>query len=244
MRETGGILGVSLTPREITALDMIKNINLTPGPYMVLEVSDTGTGMDNKTLARIFEPYFTTKALGEGTGMGLSVVHGIIKSHGGNITIYSEPGKGTTVHAYLPVIEKGISEEETYPTGPVPTGAERILLVDDEQSVIKVEKEILESLGYNVVPYISPVEALEHFREHSAAYDLVITDMTMPKMTGDKLARGIMAIRPDIPVIMCTGFSELINKDDALQIGIRKFVTKPIIINSFARTLRQVLDKE
>ena len=211
---------------------------------MVLEVSDTGTGMDNKTLARIFEPYFTTKALGEGTGMGLSVVHGIIKSHGGNITIYSEPGKGTTVHAYLPVIEKGISEEETYPTGPVPTGAERILLVDDEQSVIKVEKEILESLGYNVVPYISPVEALEHFREHSAAYDLVITDMTMPKMTGDKLARGIMAIRPDIPVIMCTGFSELINKDDALQIGIRKFVTKPIIINSFARTLRQVLDKE
>lgn len=243
MRETGGILGVSLTQKEITSHDILKNINLSPGLYTMLEVSDTGTGMDKETQARIFEPYFTTKAQGEGTGMGLSVVHGIIKSHGGNITVYSEPGEGTTVHVYLPVMERKISEDEIITEGPLPTGTEKILLVDDERSVLKVEKEMLENLGYQVVTYTSPGEALEHFREQSAAYDLVITDMTMPKITGDKLARQLMDVRPDIPVIMCTGFSELINKENALKLGIKKFVTKPIIINSFARTLREVLKK-
>ena len=243
MREKGGILSVSLTPLTINPHDLIHNIDLRPGPYMMLDVTDTGLGMDKQILERIFEPYFTTKSQGEGTGMGLSVVHGIIKSHGGNITVYSEPGKGTTVHVYLPVIEKGKTEETEVQEGPVPTGTDRILLVDDEQSVIKVEKELLENLGYTVEGFLFPLEALESFREHPDAYDLVITDMTMPKMTGDKFTRAILAIRPDIPVIMCTGFSELIDKEDALKIGIRKFVTKPIIMSSFARTLREVLDK-
>lgn len=243
MRETGGTLGVSLMPKEITSHDILKNINLRPGPYMMLEVSDTGVGMDKETISRVFEPYFTTKSKGEGTGMGMSVVHGIIKSHGGNITVYSEPGKGTTVHVYLPIIEKEITEEETVHPGPIPTGAERILLVDDEESVINVEKDLLESIGYKIVPYLDPEKAVAHFRTQPEAYDLVITDMTMPRMTGDKLALEILSIRPDIPIIMCTGFSELINKEEALKIGIRKFVTKPIIIKSFARTLRKVLDK-
>jgi PAS domain S-box-containing protein len=241
MRETGGVLGVTLKQVNISANDFVKNINLRPGPYIMLEVSDTGTGMDKETLSRIFEPYFTTKALGEGTGMGLSVVHGIIKNHGGNITVYSEPGQGSNFHVYLPLIEGAESMEEETPVGPMPTGAERILLVDDEKSVAKVEKDMLESLGYDVTIYISSEQALEHFREQPESYDLVITDMTMPKITGDKLATEIMSIRPDIPVILCTGFSELINKEDALKLGIRRFVTKPIIIKNFAQTLREVL---
>ena len=242
MRDTGGTLGVVLKPIEISAEQFIKNINLRPGPYLMLEVSDTGTGMDNETIGRIFEPYYTTKAQGEGTGMGLSVVHGIIKSHGGNITVYSEPGKGSTFHVYLPIMEGIDTQTEEIPTGPVQTGKERIMLVDDELSVAKVERDMLQNLGYEISLFTSPTEALEHFREQPNSYDLVITDMTMPKITGDKLSTELMNVRPDIPVILCTGFSELINRNEALDLGIRAFVTKPIIIKSFARTLRQVLD--
>lgn len=243
MRETGGILGVTLKPVNISANDFVRNINLRPGSYLLLEVSDTGIGMDQETIARIFEPYFTTKGIGEGTGMGLSVVHGIVKSHGGNITVYSEPGKGSTFHVYLPVLEGVGTQEERYVEGPMPSGKERILLVDDEKSVAKVEKEMLESLGYLVTTFTSPQEAFKHFREEPDSYDLIITDMTMPKLTGDKLATEMMAIRPDIPVILCTGFSELINREDALKIGIKRFVTKPIIIQNFAQILREVLEE-
>jgi signal transduction histidine kinase/ActR/RegA family two-component response regulator len=244
MRETGGVLGVTLKKVNISARDLVKNINLRPGSYLMLEVSDTGTGMDKETLSRIFEPYFTTKAQGDGTGMGLSVVHGIITSHGGNITVYSEPGRGSTFHVYLPLMEGVESKEEEIVAGPMPNGDERILLVDDEISVAKVEKDMLENLGYQVTIYTSPSQALKHFREQQESYDLVITDMTMPKITGDKLATEIMNIRPDIPVILCTGFSELINKEEALKLGIRSFVTKPIIIKNFAQTLREVLGGE
>ena len=244
MRDKGGTLGVILKPVDISSSDFVKNINLHPGTYLMLEVSDTGSGMKKETISRIFEPYFTTKAQGEGTGMGLSVVHGIIKNHGGNITVYSEPGIGTTFHVYLPLIEGVESVEDKIPAGPMPKGNERVLLVDDETSVVKVEKTILEDLGYSVTTYTSSSKALEHFREQPGSYDLVITDMTMPKITGDKLATEIMTIRPDIPVILCTGFSELINKEDALKIGIRRFITKPIIIKNFAKTLREVLEGE
>jgi len=243
MRETGGTLGVSLKPIELSPDDASRNIHLKPGPYLLLEVSDTGHGMDQETLAKIFEPYFTTKGLGEGTGMGLSVVHGIIKSHGGDITVYSEPGQGSSFHVYLPVIERAASEPlATASSNLPPGGTERILLVDDEESVAKVEKSMLESLGYRVQAFTSPQEALQHLRENEHRYDLVITDMTMPKMTGDKLAREILAAWPDMPVILCTGFSELINRESAMEIGIRQFVTKPIVLMSFARSLREVLD--
>lgn len=243
MRETGGVLGVSLTRIRITPEVAIQSINLKPGNYLLLEVSDTGTGMDQQILARIFEPYFTTKVHGEGTGMGLSVVHGIIKSHGGAISAYSEPGRGSNFKVYLPVIEEIANETDIVPEDAIATGTEKILLVDDEKSVINVESEMLRSLGYQVVAYLTPHDALEEFIQHPDEYDLVITDMTMPKMTGDKFAMEIMAIRPHIPVIMCTGFSELINKEEAEQKGIRKFVTKPIAINSFARTVREVIDR-
>ena len=239
----GGILGVALKSIEIQPSNLAKNIDLLPGKYIMIEVSDTGTGMDKDTIARIFEPYFTTKALGEGTGMGLSVVHGIIKSHGGDITIYSEPGRGSTFHVYLPLMKDVDSKAEEVTSGaPAATGTERILVIDDEDRVVKVEREILETLGYEVTTYTSPLEALEHFRSEPGAYDLLITDMTMPKLTGDRLAKEVLMTRPDMPMILCTGFSELINKEEALKIGFKAFVTKPIIIKNFAQTLRQVLD--
>lgn len=241
MREKGGVLGVSVTPLEVTASDRLKNIHLKPGPYLLLEVSDTGHGMDKKTMARIFEPYFTTKPPGEGTGMGLSVVHGIVKSHGGDITVYSEPGKGSTFHVYLPVIERAAVRPLDLSTTPPPTGTERILLVDDEESVAMVERDMLVTLGYQVNFFTSSEKALEQFRQNPFAYDLVITDMTMPKITGDKLSQELLAIRPDLPIILCTGFSELINRESALQLGIRQFVTKPLMIGNFAQTLRETL---
>jgi PAS domain S-box-containing protein len=244
MREKGGVLGVSVTPLELSVGDVIKNIHLKPGPYLLLEVSDTGHGMDKNTMARIFEPYFTTKAQGEGTGMGLSVVHGIVKSHGGDITVYSEPGKGTSFHVYLPVIERATVQTVDVALSPPPSGTERILLVDDEESVVMVERDLLLALGYRVNTFTSSEKALEHFRQDPAAYDLVITDMTMPKLTGDKLSRELLAIRPDLPIILCTGFSELINRESALKLGIRQFVTKPIMVSSFAQTLREALDAQ
>jgi PAS domain S-box-containing protein len=241
MREKGGVLGVSVTPLEVSASDLIKNIHLKPGPYLLLEVSDTGHGMDSRTMARIFEPYFTTKAKGEGTGMGLSVVHGIVKSHGGDITVYSEPGRGATFHVYLPVIERARVRAEDVSIAPPPSGTERILLVDDEESVAMVERDLLLTLGYQVNYFTSSEEALEHFRRNPFAYDLVITDMTMPKITGDKLSQELLDIRPDLPIILCTGFSELINRESALKLGIRQFVTKPLMIGNFAQTLRETL---
>jgi PAS domain S-box-containing protein len=243
MRETGGVLGIGLTQLEISNKDFIKNLNLKPGPYLLLEVSDNGHGIDQRIQERIFDPYFTTKTKGEGTGMGLSVVHGVVKGIGGHITVYSEVGEGTTFHIYLPVSAGSISRVDVFPEGPVPTGTEKILLVDDEKMVGNIEREMLMSLGYDVQIFGDPLEALEHFAAQPELFDLIITDMTMPKMTGDKLAREIMAIRPGMPVILCTGFSDLINEQSSKSLGIRKYVTKPITIQSFGRTVRNVLDE-
>ena len=179
---------------------------LNDGPHVRLTVTDTGCGMDSETLAHIFDPYFTTKEVGEGTGLGLSVVHGIVKTHGGTITVESEPGKGTTFHVYFPVIENDAETQEE-DEEPLPTGNERILFVDDEQVLLHVAEEMLKQLGYDVVTQKSSVEALELFRAEPDRFDLVITDMTMPKMTGDQLARELMKIRSDIPIILYTGFS-------------------------------------
>jgi len=244
MRETGGILGVYLAPLEISQQDFINNINLKPGPYLQLEISDTGHGMDQAIRERIFEPYFTTKDKDEGTGMGLSIVHGLVSGMGGHITVYSEPGRGTTFHVYLPVIESSVfSGKKNTPKTVLPTGTERIMLVDDEEQVLKVEMAMLKELGYEVKAFSSSLEALEHFSDQPDVFDMVITDMTMPKMTGDKLAREIKAIRSDIPVILCTGFSELVDEKTAKDMGISAYITKPIIGQTFAGTVRNVLDE-
>jgi len=242
MRENGGILGVSLIPVEITVQDYLKSLNLKPGNYLRLEVSDTGCGMDSATLDRALEPYFTTKSKDEGTGMGLSVVHGIVKTYGGGISLYSEPGKGTTIHVYLPATAlPPVLQTPTF-AAPVPGGKERILLVDDEPAVREVERATLESLGYRVSDYTDPQEALAAFADAPNQFDLLVTDMTMPKMTGDRLAGKMLEIRPDLPIIICTGFSQLISRESALAIGIRGFVTKPLVRHDFASTVRAVLD--
>jgi len=246
MREKGGVLGVSLMRVSLGEEDSkVASFELAPGDYVLLEVSDTGCGMDHATMARIFEPYFTTKATGEGTGLGLSVVHGIVKSHQGQITVYSEPGRGTNFHVYLPMV----ATTNTLPIGAVcletiPTGTERLLVVDDEEMITSMLRVILQNLGYQITICSGSLEALAIFQQDPAAFDLLITDMTMPGLTGFELAQKALALRPDLPVILCTGFSELINKEQAKAMGIRAYLMKPVSVRELAQAVRKALTKK
>ncbi|TAN45626.1 MAG: response regulator [Nitrospirae bacterium] len=250
MRKTGGVLGVALKKVDIERDGHTTGMILSPGEYLKLEVSDTGHGIEHAVLDRIFEPFFTTKEIGEGTGMGLAVVHGIVKSHGGHITVYSEPGIGTTFNVYLPVLKQAVSAREEDPRNirpsfeSLPGGNERILLVDDEEEIALMGRQILEKLGYSVSSFTKPLDALEALHAKPDSFDLVITDMTMPLMTGLEFAHKILALRKDMPIILCTGFSELINGDRAKVIGIREYVMKPILISEIAATVRRVLDRK
>jgi len=241
MQENGGTLDVNLTDVELDSDFTAKHPGLKPGPYLKLTVSDTGHGIPPEVWDRIFDPFFTTKEKEEGTGMGLAVVHGIVKNHGGTISVYSEPGKGTTFNVFLPVIEKKL-EPETGIEKPVPSGTERILFIDDEQTLTDLGKQMLEPLGYDVATRTSSIEALELFKNKPDRFALVITDLTMPKMSGDELAQKIMAIRPDIPVILCTGFSARMDDKKARAMGIRAFLYKPLIQRDMAESIRKVLD--
>ena len=242
MQETGGKLDVSLKEIHIGYEQSIERVGMKVGKHIELIVKDSGHGMEPQVMERIFEPYYTTKAQGKGTGLGLSVIHGIVKSHGGDITVSSLPGHGATFKVYLPIIDEmevKIAADEP----PIAVnGKERILLVDDEEQIIDVEQQILERLGYHVTPKTDSQEALEEFAAQPDRFDLVITDMTMPKMTGDQLARRMMDIKPQIPVILCTGFNETISEEKALAMGIDKFVMKPIVKDELASTIRTVLD--
>ncbi len=244
MPESGGKLEIQLT-EVVLGLDAIPNYpNLSPGGYARISVSDNGIGIKQNIQERIFDPFFTTKEPGKGTGMGLAVSHGIIKNHDGAIRFDSEQGKGTTFHLHLPVIET-ISDNIEIESSPNPIvgGDERILIVDDEDQIVAMEQEMLERLGYQVTARTSSVEALEAFRSQPDHFDLVISDMTMPNMSGDQLAKNIMAIRPDTPVILCTGFSERMDDDRSKSLGIRAFVMKPILKNHLANTIRNVIDE-
>ncbi len=238
----GGVLEVSLANVELDEEFCSKHKGLTADSHVRLTVGDTGRGMDKETLTRIFDPFFTTKGPGEGTGMGLSVVHGIVKSHGGDITVYSEPGVGTTFQVYLPVV-KSLAEARPETVEPVPGGTESILIVDDDAVVAEIGRETLERLGYCVTTRTSSIEALELFRAKPGEFDLVITDQTMPHMTGTDLAAEILRIRPDIPIILCTGFSHVITPEKARARGIQEFVMKPIVGAELGRTVRRVLDR-
>lgn len=240
MEEDGGVLTVELGNVELDEFSASRYLDMDPGSYLRLTVSDTGHGIPPDIIAQIFDPYFTTKDIGEGTGLGLSVVHGIVKSHGGTIRVYSEPGKGSSFQVYLPVIEEAEKQEEES-EGPVPTGSERILFIDDEETIADIGRQMLERLGYEVVAMTSSIEALELFKAQPEKFDLVITDMTMPHMTGDKLAQELMKIRPDIPVILCTGHSRLVSDEKAKDMGIRAFVMKPILKRAMAETVRKAL---
>jgi PAS domain S-box-containing protein len=242
MGEKGGTLSVRVTEFVADAVLASRHLDIEPGGYVCLSVSDTGHGMDAALIERIFDPYFTTKELGAGTGLGLPVVQGIVKGHGGAITVYSEPGTGTTFKVFLPRIAGGAAAEA--PAAEIyPPGSERILFVDDERNLAQLGAEMLEPSGYTVSVATDSRVALEAFRADPGAFDLVITDMTMPHLTGRQLAAEIKAIRRDLPVILCTGFSELINERSAREEGIDDFLMKPYGVGDLLRTIHKVLRK-
>jgi PAS domain S-box-containing protein len=243
MGDTSGILKVELHNVDLNVQKAAQYPELNPGPYVKLSISDTGQGMDSETLDRIFDPYFTTKEQDKGTGMGLAVVHGIIKGHGGIIRVQSTPGKGTRFDILFPVMEKQM-ESETAELKALPTGNEHILLIDDEENLIDLGKSMLKKLGYRVETQTRPDEALETFGAAPHKFDLVISDMTMPGMTGDSLASELMKIRSDIPVIICTGYSERIDEQRAKDLGIKGLIMKPFTIRSLSKTVRDVLDRK
>ncbi len=242
MREMGGLLKIELSDSILDSSFIEQHPYLSAGAYIKLRISDSGHGMEQKIVDRIFDPFFTTKERGEGTGMGLAVVQGIVKSHGGTITVDSAIGEGSSFDVYLPVIEHE-ADTDIRPKVIMPTGTEQVLFVDDEKALAELGRQILKRLGYNVTTRTSSIEALELFMAQPDKFDLVITDMTMPNMTGDELAAKMMEIRADIPVILCTGYSERISKDKAHEIGIKEFVLKPIIMSDMALTVRKVLDE-
>lgn len=243
MQDKGGKLEVSLKEMYVGYEQTVQKIGMQPGKHLQLLVQDEGHGMDASVLNRIFEPYYTTKEQGKGTGLGLSVIHGIIKNHRGDITVSSSPGKGTVFKVYLPVIEEGDVQTEMEPVNGAQKGTERILLVDDEEQIVSMERQMLENLGYKVTARTDSTEALAEFSKQPQDFDLVITDMTMPHMSGDELAQKLLDVKPDIPVILCTGFNEDITEEKALDMGIQKFVMKPVIKNDLATTIRSVLDQ-
>jgi PAS domain S-box-containing protein len=208
MREKGGVLKVQLNSVEINEEQSVANINITPGKYLKLTVSDTGMGINDEIIKRIFDPFFTTKEAGAGTGLGLSVVHGIVKNHYGEITVESKPRRGTTFNIYFPEFEPK-EENASVENQELLIGTENILYIDDEESLVQTGKQILEKLGYKVTGKTRSNEALELFKQYPEQFDLVLTDQMMPKMTGIDLAKKILDIRPDIPIILITGYSEI-----------------------------------
>jgi PAS domain S-box-containing protein len=242
MRTTGGVMEVCLESLEIPR-DRGRNVpaDLKPGPYIRMAVRDTGLGIDPAIMNRIFDPFFTTKAQGEGTGLGLSVVYGIIKSHGGSIAIESAVGRGSTFHVYLPRTPEAEREDDRK-KAPASGGSEHILFVDDEVVLVDMGERMLNALGYRVTAVSNGAEALATFRENPGDFDLVITDMTMPGMTGAELSREILKIKPGFPIILCTGFSEIISEGEAKAMGIRRFLMKPVFLDTLAGEIRTVLD--
>lgn len=241
MQEKGGVLEVSLDDVECDSDYENKFIDLRPGAYMRLMVSDTGCGIPAEIQNRIFEPFYTTRAKGDGTGMGLAVVHGILKSLEGAVQVHSELGKRSRFEVFLPIIETPVETAEE-PLKTLHQGKERILYVDDEKPIAEVGKLRLEHLGYEVTAKTSSIEAFELFKCAPDNFDLVITDLTMPKMTGLELARELTAVRPDIPIILCTGYHIQMTEKDPEKTGIQACLMKPIILNELAETVRTVLD--
>jgi len=243
MGENGGVLEVNL---EQVILDetTAHGLDLTPGPYQRVMVSDTGHGIAPEIIPHIFEPYYTTRDIGKGTGLGLSIVHSIVIRHRGAIICRSEPGKGTVFEIFLPEIESAIGKGEPIEELEMPVGHESILFIDDEPALDEIAKNILEGLGYRVTTTARSNEALGLFTAYPDRFDLVVTDMTMPDITGDKLAKKLLSIRKDIPIILCTGYSEHITEEKARKIGIREMLMKPLEIKELAHTIRKVLDQQ
>ena len=241
MREKGGVLMVSVSKFIIEPGGTPPHADLPAGPYVLMSVTDTGHGMDKWLIDRMFEPFFTTKNPVEGTGMGLAAVHGILKSHRGAADVLSNPGEGTTFNVYLPLVSEGFCEVEEE-VEEIPSGTERILLIDDESVLVDMATRMLGRLGYNVAGYSSSLKALEAFEQDPEAFDLVITDQTMPGLTGVELSRRISARRPGIPIILCTGYSKSSLGDAVHEAGVRALTFKPLVMGQIARLIRDVLD--
>ncbi len=243
MEPGGGTLEVSLREIGVNPGDPVAGQDFRPGKYLRLVVSDTGCGMDKVTLERIFEPYFTTKAQGKGTGIGLALVHGIVKGHGGYLAVFSEPGQGTTFSLYFPVCCDMEGQLPKIMDTSIPRGSERMLLVDDEENVLKMLAEMSEYLGYQVVAVSDSMEAYALFSSRPEDFDLVVTDQTMPGLTGIALARKIFTLKPRMPVIICTGFSEAVTEGKARELGLAGYIMKPVVMADFARVVRRALEE-
>ena len=242
MREKGGLLEITLEDLEVTEEKVRSVSGLQVGPHIRLTIQDNGSGMSPDVLERMFDPFFTTKPIGEGSGMGLAVVHGIVTNHGGALMIDSLGGKGTKIEVYLPKIPApGWDGAEDQ--GPIPLGKETILFVDDEETIVHLGKELLSQLGYTVEVQTNSLEALNVFRHDPLRFDLVITDQTMPGLTGEALARELLRIRPELPIILCTGFSHIMTAEKAKALGIQAYLMKPLAIRDLAPIVRHVLDK-
>jgi PAS domain S-box-containing protein len=243
MMDTGGTLGVAMRPLVLTAEDSVYKIGLQPGSYILIEVSDTGHGMTSEALEKIFEPYFTTRKEQGGTGLGLATVHAIVHEHKGTVSVYSEPKQGTTFRVYLPQLkEEKEQDDDLLPTGAqYPAGTEHILVIDDEKPVVDITGYMLMQLGYKVTIETDSSAAWELFDRQPDTFDLVITDMAMPGMTGIELAKKILEQRPDIPIILCTGFSEMINEEKAQALGIKGYLMKPVLKSRLAASVRHAL---
>ena len=243
MRETGGVLKVALDEVQLDAEFAIAHPGAKPGPHLKLTVSDSGEGMSVAVLEKIFDPFFTTKGKEEGTGLGLAVVHGVVNSCGGFITVTSAPEMGSTFNVFLPVI-KAQNQTGTETKSPLPVGSERVLFVDDEKLLADIGQQMLERYGYSVTARTSSVEALELFKARRDRFDLVITDMTMPNIGGLELVAEILALRPDMPIILCTGFSEKMTPAGAEAAGIKAFLLKPVSLYDLIWTVRKTLDEQ
>ena len=244
MEETGGTLSLSLKKISLSLLDLpTTEAGIQPGDFVHLSIEDTGKGIDPEIHDKIFNPYFTTIEVGKGTGMGLAIIHGIVKSYGGFLTFDSQPGEGTIFHVFLPVVPDAPQPEATA-TDLVPFGTEHILFVDDEEILAEMGKHLLERLGYRVTVKNSSVEALSIFQSAPNHFDLVITDQTMPNMTGFDIARRMLQIRPGMPIILCTGYSSQISEDKVRSYGIKGFALKPLAKKDIAVLIRKLLDEE
>jgi PAS domain S-box-containing protein len=242
MRRKGGSISVELSGLSFSSAEDAPDPTMSPGLYARLSVADTGEGMSPEIMEHIFDPFFTTKAAGEGTGLGLSVVHGIVTSHEGRIGVSSEPDKGSTFTVYLPKLRGEKSRDSTDEGGSIPRGHERILFVDDEEDLAAMADEMLTDLGYRITAKCGAKEALVLFKLDPSQFDLVITDQTMPEMTGEELVKEILALRADMPIVMCTGYSPLVGDDTAKAAGIKGFAMKPLTRKEIATTIRKVLD--
>jgi CheY-like chemotaxis protein len=238
--EKDGVLEIHLGNIDLDQKAAADIPGLKAGSYLKLSVKDSGEGIHPEAQPHIFNPYFTTKEKDKGTGLGLAVVQGIVKSNNGAVTVESEVGKGTVFNVYLPTIKRKLTANDEIST-PLPMGCEHILLVDDEQPLVEIGKQMLERLGYCVATRTSSIEALELFKADPHRFDLVITDIVMPNMSGDRLAQKIIGIRKDIPIVLCTGYSEKFTRQNANEIGIQSFLMKPLVMRDLANTVRQAL---